>query len=717
MNKIMPDSNQDSSSNPTTGLELEALLRQQADLSARILALQQQERETKRLAEVARLEKERLAKLEKGLVITMTSFQNGYLTTESDYNHELLSAFRALPSRRFMGGNGNMFHVKDLDQFNQAINHIAANTKITIEWKDGVKEATDKWLNTPPFHIYKSHKQFEIVLGPAATAYGFNNLPGIKWEKDKWTLPLSEGWRLLACLKDSKPVYEKDALEFIENQVNARERLGVIANLPDIKYDPWFKNGRKLRNFQRVGAAFIEAAGGNAVEGDQTGLGKTWQALAYAWKNKLKTVIVPPAKLKSNWFQEIMDLTGQTATIMQGSAPSDNDILKLFIDKPQFIICNYDILGRVFKKETVTRDEEGYLHKKVEDKWLWVELINLYEPDLIIFDEGHYLQNHDSQRSVASRLLKAPRRLVMTATPMLNNPANLWPILTLVKPDLFPSQGAFLAKYTTDGKHARNIEELRDILKSVMIRRMKKDVQKDLPEIIPIKNYETLSPKAKKLYQRVLEGVYQIVAEWNPSQAGHEKKVTNILTQIMRLKQICAISKIESTADDAVELYDSSEGNDTRKVIIFSQFVPIVHSIAKRLGQEAITITGEQPVYDRMQLVKQFQNDPSIHFAVCSSKAVGEGLTMTQAGSIIFHDLLWTPGAHDQLIGRAYGRLNDAHGVDVHYAIIEDSIEEWILKLLDEKRTASDAIVDGVGLGDTGSSVAMDLIRKIKNSL
>jgi len=90
---------------------------------------------------------------------------------------------------------------------------------------------------------------------------------------------------------------------------------------------------------------------------------------------------------------------------------------------------------------------------------------------------------------------------------------------------------------------------------------------------------------------------------------------------------------------------------------------------------------------------------------------------MTQAGSIIFHDLLWTPGAHDQLIGRAYGRLNDAHGVDVHYAIIEDSIEEWILKLLDEKRTASDAIVDGVGLGDTGSSVAMDLIRKIKNSL
>lgn len=689
--------------------DLAILLKQQEELTKRIAELQEIERQSE-------IERKKREAEEKGLVITITNFYQGYLTVEASYNYELMQIWRHIPTRRYSGQNANTFHAKDLDTFNAQLSKLSF--KHTLEWKEGVKEQVDKWLATPAFSISKTYREFRIVIGNNAYAPGFNVLPGIKWESKlgAWTLPLTEGWRLLDCLKDTKPQYTPEAIEYIEQQIADRNRLQDIAKLEDIKYDPWFKNGHRLKPFQKVGAAFIEAAGGNALNGDQTGLGKTWQAIAYAWKNKFTTVIICPAKLKSNWFREIQALTGETATILQGTSPTDDDIIKLLVGKPKFVIINYDILSRVFHKETITKDEEGYLHKKETDEWLWVDLINMFGPDLIIYDEGHYMQNHDSQRSQAGRMLKAPRRLIMTATPMLNTPANLWPILTIIDPELFPSQTAFLDRYTIDGKRPRNIEELSELLKSKMIRRLKKDVQKDLPEIIPVKDFETLSPKAKKLYQRVLEGVYQVVSEWNPHEAGSEKKVTNILVQIMRLKQICAISKIDSTADRAVELFDNAEGNDNRKVIIFSQFVPIVHAIAKRLGQEAIVITGETPVSKRMELVDTFQNDDSIHFAVCSSKAVSEGLTMTKAGSIIFHDLLWTPYAHEQLVGRAYGRLNDAHGVDVRYAVIEDSIEEWILDLLNEKQAMGDAIVDGMG-EDSTTSVAMALIQKIKRSL
>lgn len=698
---------------------LQQLLEQQAAIAKQIAELRAAELKKQQEEEDARRKSQQK-------VAIFNNFQYGYITVECDNVMEINSVLRECRTRKYYNNAGgsivttkNVIHVSELDKLLAQFQTIP---NLEIKYTEGIEEAARKWLDTPPYHvaIKSNKKEFVITLGPTADRYRITDLPGAKQERNTdatISLPLTEGWRLISTLEtEPKTVYTDEAKEFILKQVELRNSLDKIALMKDTEYEVSFTDNRKLRAFQKVGATFIEAAGGSALLADDTGLGKTLQALAVAIKNDYRTIVVCPANLKKNWTKEILALTNEVPYVLLGGSPSKADMEHILLERPKIIIINYDILGKSTKIDKVKKDGEGFLHGVKEVRWLWVELLNLYKPDLVIWDEGHYLQNHDSNRSQASRLLKSPRNIIATATPLVNRPPNLWPILTIINPELFPSHDHFVARYTTDGKHARNVEELREIMKTMMIRRKKQDVIADLPPIIPINDYQTLSPKARKLYDKVLTGVYQIVKEWNPNEAGHEKKVTNILVQIMRCKQICAIDKVEATADKAVELFDSAEGNDNRKVIIFSQFVPVVKGIARRLGQEAIIMTGEQSLDERNRLVWQFQNNPDVHFAVCSSKAISEGLTMTRGGNIIFHDLLWHKAGHEQCIGRAYGRLNDAHGIGVFYEICEDTIEEWIMELIADKEETNNEIVEGT-VASRDVSVAMALIQKIKNSM
>jgi Superfamily II DNA/RNA helicases, SNF2 family len=699
---------------------LQQLLEQQAELAHKIAELQAEE--NRKQQEEIRIAQQQALTIPKR--ITFEGFQYGYLTivVERDpWREDVMNALRNCRTRKFHSGNKNVIHVSELEQFQ---NDLSKLPNVEEHWKIGVKQQAEKWLNQPAYHIAikDNKKEFVITLGPTANRNKVATLPSAKQDRNTdatISLSLTEGWRLIETLeKEPKVEYTNDAKEYILNQIKLRNSLNEIALMKDADYEVSFADGRQLRSFQKVGAKFIEATGYNALLADDTGLGKTFQTLAPAIKEGFKTIIVCPAKAKKNWISEVFRLTGKVPYYLQGGAPSNADIEHILIERPQIIIINYDILGKMHKVEKTKYNEEGVLVSYKEERWLWVELLNMYKADYVIYDEAHYLQNHDSNRSQASRLLKSPRNVPATATPLVNRPPNLWPILTLIDPEIFPFYEGFLARYTIDGKHPRNVEELREILRTRMIRRKKQDVMKDLPPLIPINDYQNLSPKAKKLYERVLQGVYQVVKEWNPGEAGAEKKVTNILVQIMRCKQICAIDKMESTADKAVELYDSSEGNEHRKVIIFSQFKPVVYGIAKRLGQEAIAITGDHSLDERHRLVWQFQNNPDVHFAVCSSKAVDEALTMTACGNMIFNDLLWHDAGHQQCIGRAYGRMNDIHGLGVFFEVCEDTIEEWIMDLIADKRDSNDQIIEGtVSSREDSGSVAMALIQKIKNSM
>jgi non-specific serine/threonine protein kinase len=265
----------------------------------------------------------------------------------------------------------------------------------------------------------------------------------------------------------------------------------------------------------------------------------------------------------------------------------------------------------------------------------------------------------------------------------------------------------------SDGR-VRNVEHLRETLSTILIRRKREQVQKDLPPIRRIYDWHELSDPARARYELALEGVYQAIAEYEKDGQNKEMAITGILAQITRCKQIVAQDKVERIADLATELVDAEKGEGEGKVVIFSGFKAVARGIAKRLGHEAVCFTGDDKLEDRQKMVDDFQSDPKVKFLVATGATAGEGLTMTAGGYVIFSDFGWTPAYHQQCEGRVYGRLNEAHGAVSYYIVGAGTIEEWIQELLAVKLKIIEQIIEGNDDEDAGKSMGYELIKRMK---
>ncbi len=680
-------------------------------------------REKARLAEA-----ERLAAATRPVTITVSAFVGAMVIVSAAYRDDLLALWKSIPGRAYRGSSENAIPI---GVWSQTESRLLDLPNISIAYADGVGDTINKHLNAPVWDIDIQVKQLKLVAGPQADASILRDIPGKMWDArlGYYTMPLSEAWRLYQTLADIPGVIYSDAArDFILHQVKARGKLDEIGLATEMEYDAGFIDGYKLRPFQGVGCNFLEATGGKALLAYQMGLGKTPMSLAYAWKNKFKTVIICTASLKSNWCRQITKFTGVTPLVLSGSTPKQSDYITLLTGDHKFVVINYDIIGASIEYDDESVDEQGRKHTEHKQRFLWTEALNFTKFDLIIFDESHYIKNTSSNRSQASRKLIAPHIIHMTGTPVMNRPGELWPILTMLAPSVFPYEETFIRQYTLDGKRAINVEHLQAALKTIMIRRKHADVKKELPPLDRITEYHELSAKARKIYEKILQGVYERISEYDVhGRGGSMSNVTNILVQIQRLKQVCAIDKVDATAELATELYDSSGGENHSKILIFSQFKAVAYAISRRLGQEALCFVsrGEHDFVTandktRDDLVQQFQSDPSIHYLVVTEKTAKEGHDITAAGTVIFNDLFWTPANHEQGEGRAYMRESDPHGITSYYMIVDGNsgakIEEWIWDLLKMKNNIIAQTVDSVE-ASRDVNIAMDLIAKIKESM
>lgn len=583
-----------------------------------------------------------------------------------------------------------------------------------------------KWEEAPDYLVrLDEEKRFFEVLVIKGREHLVARIPGSELSPKRkavevpiFNFPIVEGFRLAQEMKKLQNAeWEGDAFSAVEEEVKRRAALDALATVEDTEFPDVFQNGHQMRPFQRVGAAFLDQANGRALLCDQMGLGKTWQALGYSEKHKYRTIIICPAHLMSNWRREIMQLTGEEPYVAVGHRPKKWDFEAFLIKKPRFTIVNYHSAGkRIHHSEEVT-DERGRKlgEEKIEEAWPWIDFINQSGFDLAIIDESHYIKNVDSHRSRGIRGLTVPRVVCLTGTPVLNRPGELWAPLSLIAPGKFPDYSNFVARYTGRDGSAKNVSELRSTLRPLMIRRTKADVLKELPPLNRMWQWHELGEEARAKYQEVLvRGLYRELESFG-SEASN---VTSILAQIMRLKQICAQDKVEQTADLAVELYDSGEFSENRgKVIIFTQFVPVANAIKTRLNPESVLMTGQIARAERDGIEEKFQNDPNVHFLVATWQVAGEGLNLTAADFVIFNDLFWTPGAHKQCEERAYGRLSNIHPIDSYYICTEKTLETWIKDLLGLKQGVIDAVVEGVQDERASESIAMELIRKLKEEM
>jgi SWI/SNF-related matrix-associated actin-dependent regulator 1 of chromatin subfamily A len=469
---------------------------------------------------------------------------------------------------------------------------------------------------------------------------------------------------------------------------------------------------------------------------DSMGLGKTRQSIVAAKKNRKNgTLIVCPASLKINWQREIeMVYPEEKSEILN----SGDAIFENF----EWYIINYDILGKM----------SGKIEMAIKLGWI----------DILILDEAHYIKG-DSLRSkaiIGGRKMKKSGekasfkgliKLVdsitcLTGTPILNKPIELFNILKAIGHPLAKSKERYAERYCgrfwmyriwdghrhytisssvyyakfnkpgvqiklrwPDDSGATHLDELREQLKGWMIRRKKEEVL-DLPEkIISIKEFEIDKEWTKK-YENAFDDYIQFRKD-NPIEGWNKQNVlmSRQLVEIQKLKQVCSLAKVDTIVEDIQEAINQGE-----KVIVFSQYTKTIDAITDKmqeLGIGVTALTGDCDMVYRQASVDVFQNDPRVKVFVANIKAGGVGITLTAASIVMFADMDWSPEIHNQAMDRAH-RIGQTGTVNVYYYVAKGTIEEDIIRLLEDKKNIAEQILDGSKVRLQKSSVFGEFLKR-----
>jgi len=425
--------------------------------------------------------------------------------------------------------------------------------------------------------------------------------------------------------------------------------------------------------FQKQGVAFVERRNGNAIIGDSMGLGKTVQALAYLQLHpeKRPAVIVVPASLKLNWQKECrMWLPNPDIGLISGKK-INKDLLN-----HEILIINYDILNS------------------------WVASLKEINPQVLITDECHYYKSTTALRTKAVKKLAkvCPHVIALSGTPIVNRPVEFFNAINLVEPGLFPSFWKYAHTYC-GAKHnhfgwdfsgATNTKELYEQLQSIMIRRKKEDVLKDLPakirSVVPLE----LTATAKAEYQKAASNIIQWIKENEGAEKAEKASQAKVLTEINKLKQLSTKGKLDSCIDWIRNFLDVDG-----KLVVFAENHWVIDTIMSAFPDISVKLDGRDSQPNRNHAVEQFQNDESIRLFVGNFQAAGVGITLTAAANTCFVQLPWSPGVAVQAEDRVHRIGQEADSVNAYYLIADGTIENSIAGLLDRKTEVLTAILDG----------------------
>ena len=421
---------------------------------------------------------------------------------------------------------------------------------------------------------------------------------------------------------------------------------------------------------------------------DDMGLGKTTSAvIASLESGARKILIVCPASLKINWEREIKNYSDRKILIVEG---------RKWGHTFDFYIINYDII-----KNYHTTD-------KSEDSDDYKLLVNT-NFDLAIVDEAHYISNTTANRT---RLLNdvldtIPKVWLLTGTPMTSRPINYFNLLKIVDSPLTLNWQTYVRRYckgfqfrvgnrkvwNTSG--ASNLDELRELTKNVVLRRMKTDIL-DLPEKIVTPVFLELS---SKMYDEELEEFVRISKE-----KKEEDTISITLNRLMKVRQLISYEKIPYTC----ELIDKCI-EQGKKVIVLTNFTMTVDMLHEKYKKTSVVLDGRMSKDRRQESVDRFQNEDKIKVFIGNIKAAGVGITLTAAEVVIMNDLSFVPADHSQGEDRAY-RYGQKNSVLVYYPVFENTIEKVIYNILQKKKGIIDQVM---GDGEFSESFGQDLIKHL----
>ena len=424
--------------------------------------------------------------------------------------------------------------------------------------------------------------------------------------------------------------------------------------------------------FQLKGIEFMLKAGSGIIS-DEMGLGKTIQAIV--WSECLlsqKTLVVCPASLKWNWKKEIEKWTNK-----KGSFLGDG------FETP-YQITNYEAL--IDRAETIGVDDRGRKEKGSKPS-VYMPFVLNQKWDCIILDEAHKMKSQKANQTKAVQRIRSlfKHHCLLTGTPLINRPIELFPLLNYVAPNKWNNffkfakeyAGAHQGRWGWDFSGATNQDKLREEIKPYMIRRKKEEVLPNLPEKT-VQVIEVGLNGVEREYRRAEEALIAWIAERYGDERAMRASRAEQLTRFNYLKQICSNAKI----DMVLELVKNANGN---KLVIFSQYKEPLRKLKEELKEKAVLYTGDESTEDRNRAVEAFQSNPDIQVFLGSIKAGGLGITLTAASTTLMMDLPWTPADMEQAEARIH-RIGQKNAVLACRLICRDTIEESILTLLGKKK-------------------------------
>ena len=461
-------------------------------------------------------------------------------------------------------------------------------------------------------------------------------------------------------------------------------------------YDLSESLNKTLRPYQREGFAWMQhlaSQGMGGILADDMGLGKTLQTLSFLYSVGGTALVICPSSLVFNWVAEAEKFTSDLkAVAIEG--PNRAKVLKENEDADIFV-TSYALLRR--------------------DEAIW----QAREFDVVILDEAQQIKNPDAQVSKVAHRLQGTYRFALTGTPIENSVRDLWSISRFALPGYLGSRKDFADRFekplATNQPDDSVRERLSRRLKPVLLRRLKKEVAKDLPDKIEQVVYCDLKPKQKEVYEKLLRESKASLLE---AEGGKQRMLA--LTALLRLRQTCCDLRLlglqdikdedaSVKADTLNELLDEAiEGG--HRVLIFSQFVEMLQVLVPDLAAKKIDFCYlDGQTKNRGDVVKRFQ-EKEVPVFLISLKAGGVGLNLTAADTVIHIDPWWNPAVEAQATDRAH-RIGQENVVTSYKLITRGTVEEKILSLQNKKRAMTESLLSEAGDSGLSGDELMSLLE------
>ncbi|NXH59387.1 SMAL1 protein, partial [Rhabdornis inornatus] len=621
---------------------------------------------------------------------------------EIGYNAELIAVFKKVPSKAYDPAMKKWnFSMQDYSSLLEEANQLSSVILAPLEGENVAGLASgshfvDRGVDVKsllkmcknwkkPSALVKgkcvliSRLRFEVDIGYSAEVIGvFKQMGSRNYDMNtrKWNFLLEDYPKLMVMLLSLVSVEVEPLPEAVIKTFAAQlQRSPSQTDIPDADLSVVdSKIVTSLMPFQREGVNFAISRNGRLLLADDMGLGKTIQAICIAayYQQEWPLLVVTPSSVRFTWEEAfhrwLPSLSpGSTNVIVSGKDNLTGSLIN---------IISFDLLSRMDK-----------------------QLKSTFQ--VVIVDESHFLKNTKTARCQAAMpLLKAAKRVILlSGTPAMSRPAELYTQIAAVQPSFFPLFHSFGLRYCDarkmpwgwDYSGSSNLTELKILLEeSIMIRRLKSDVLSQLPA------------KQRKMVVVAPEGISAktkaaLAAEAKKMAKGYESKKQEKDALLVFFSRT-AEAKIRSVIEYILELLES--GNN--KFLVFAHHKIMLDAVVTELKKkhvEHIRIDGSTSSAERQSLCQKFQFSEKQAVAVLSLTAANMGLTLSAADLVVFAELFWNPGILIQAEDRAH-RIGQTSSVNVHYLVAKGTADDYLWPMIQEKIK----VLGEAGLSETNFS-------------